>query len=155
MTATPSSPAALTPEQHQELVEFARLANTELETTVQQRTNQAFNTGCAVPFVPVVIVALAAGLLSRSVVALAIWLMLGVLGMMAFALYVAYRAKINATETTFNLHVQPAINRKLRELDLDDATFRAVAGQTLPEQALLRKCLQLDPSNQTGNQEAL
>ncbi|HSO28185.1 MAG TPA: hypothetical protein VLS48_08960 [Anaerolineales bacterium] len=152
MTGAPAT-FDLTPEQRQALVEMAAQANEELELAIQKRTTQAFNTGCAVPFVPVLFIALIVGWLSRSFVGFAIWILIGVLVMLTFALFVAYRAKIRGTETTYQLHIQPQLTLKLRQMQVDFAAFTVVAEQSLPEDALLRSCLQPSDAPSAYSQE--
>jgi hypothetical protein len=134
--------AELTPGQSQALLEIAEEANQELESAGESVASRAFNLGCSITMLPALAVVLIVAVFSQmNWVAIFLTSILALVSMLIVANLVAYTARNNTVKRTFDVKVQPEIERKLNNLNLERSLFDRLAGQRLPEAAVLRRFL--------------
>ena len=103
---------------------------------------QAFGIGCSVSIVPLGIVLLLAFILgARSWIALGLVALGGLILAVAFATFVASRARAGALERIYRDEVAPQIEQYLAEQTLKHEELTQQAAILLPENAPLRRCL--------------
>jgi hypothetical protein len=128
----------LTPEQAATLTELAEAENARLEEAASQVTQQAFNLGCAVGLLPGALVLIVTLLLTDfSVIALALSVVLIVIGLIAFANLAAMLARRNTIRRVYREQGQAELEQKLRDIGFTRSQFDQVARQVLPPQAAL------------------
>lgn len=134
-------------EERQSLERLALEANQKLEEAGQNGASQAFNLGCTVTALPAAILVLLVFVLTRgNWVAAAVTLVLAMTAILGFANYAAYTARAKTMERTFQGTLSPEITRTLKTMDLPPARFDQAADAALPEDAVLRKFLNLPPA---------
>lgn len=134
--------AELTPDQTQALLEIAEEANQELESAGESVASRAFNLGCSITLLPALALVLIVAVASRiNWVAIFLTSILALVSMLIVANLVAYTARNNTVRRTFDDKVQPEIERKLNDLDLERSLFNRLAAQRLPEAAVLQRYL--------------
>lgn len=139
----------LTTEQRAGLEDLVTGLNEDLQSSVQNSTNHAFNVGCSVSLLPLGVLVIVVFFLSRFnwVVTLvaAVFSLLAALGL---ATLVSITARNNALAQTYRLRIVPEIERRLIALDLPRPEFDRLAGELLPTGALLRFSLKLPPPDE-------
>lgn len=134
--------AELTPDQNRNLLELAEKANHELEAAGEAGAGRAFNLGCSLTLLPALAVILIVAVFSRlNWVAIFITTVLALVATLIVANLVAYTARTNTMQRTYQVIVQPEIERRLNGLDLDRSVFDHFASQRLPEAAVLQRYL--------------
>jgi hypothetical protein len=133
---------SLTSEQQMELSSFINGLNETLETAVQDSTQHAFNFGCSVSVIPLVVLVILVLLLSGfnwviTVGAAVITLLLA----LGLAAWVAFTARKNSSAQTYRLKISPEIDRNLRRFNLTRPEFESLASEILPTGALLQNYL--------------
>jgi uncharacterized protein (DUF58 family) len=138
----------LTPGQSQALLEIAEEANQELESAGESVASRAFNLGCSITLLPALAVVLIVAVTSRmNWVAIFLTSILALVSMLIVANLVAYTARNNTVKRTFDEKVQPEIERKMNDLDLERSLFNRLAVQRLPKAAVLRRYLPPSPED--------
>jgi hypothetical protein len=146
-------PASQEKTQDEVLSELAESSNEQLETAVASASSRAFNLGCSLWLLPTVIVILTVFILSRANWAMtSIAFIIVVLAAAIFTLYVAQQAKKKSTERIYRQDVNPEIDRALREIGVERATFDAQARVSLEPGSLLLEFLDQDSSAQIPDQ---
>ncbi|HEX7975242.1 MAG TPA: hypothetical protein VF498_12600 [Anaerolineales bacterium] len=141
----------LSTEQSESLLQLAESANEKLETAGHEAANRALNLGCSLGMLPALLFALLAFILTRgNWVITAVIAVLAVVAVLLFANLAAYTAKIRTSQRTYQRDVQPEIERTLKILELTRASFDRLAGQSLPDEAVLRGYLN-PSSTSTGD----
>jgi hypothetical protein len=101
---------------------------------------QAFGVGCSVSVVPLGIVLLLAYILgARNWISLGLVALGGLILAVAFAAFVAYRARSNALQRIYQAEVAPQIEQYLAEHRLERTQFAQQVAALLPESAPLRR----------------
>ena len=145
------------PEQQIEITDFVTDLNEKLETAVQDSTQHAFNFGCSLSVIPLLVLVILVLFLTRfnwilTVGAAAMSLLLA----LGLAAWVAFTARKNSSEQTYRLHIAPEIERNLKTLQLTRPEFDRLAGRILPSEAPLQKYLAnpaLDRAPDTDSQQ--
>ena len=146
MNNTPDE--TLTPEQVATLTELVEKENARLEEAASPVTQQAFNLGCVVGVLPGAIVFLVTLLLTDfSIIAVAISLVLIIIGLVAFANLAAMLARRNTIRRVYRDQSETEIDQKLRDAGLNRRQFDQIARQVLPPQAALYDFLSIPPSS--------
>jgi hypothetical protein len=148
--------AELTDDQSQSLMELAEEANQELESAGEAVASRAFNLGCSITLLPALAVILIVAVFTRlNWVAVFITTILVLVATVIVANMVAYTARTNSVERTYQTKVQPEIERRLRGLELERPAFDRLASQRLPEAAVLQRYLPPTPqeTNSTDDSE--
>jgi hypothetical protein len=132
----------LSAEQQEALSSLASGANERLETAGRNSANQAFNLGCSIGLLPVVLVAVLVFLLGHAnwLAAAAALLLSGAL-VLVLANLAAYTARNNVIQRTYKEQVNPDIQHALIDLGISKQRFLEQAKQSLPVGATLRKFL--------------
>jgi hypothetical protein len=133
---------SLTSEQRMEISTFVDGLNETLESAVQASTQHAFNFGCSVSVIPLVVLVILVLFLSGfnwivTIGAAVISLLLA----LGLASWVAYTARKNSADQTYRLKILPEIDRTLKRFNLTRPEFESLAGKILPAGALLRNYL--------------
>jgi hypothetical protein len=129
-------------EKQTEFVHLVNSLNETLETAAQTSANHAFNVGCSVSLLPLLLLAVLVLILANWVSAL-IAGMVALLIALGLAALVAWTARKNAIEQTYRLRVAPEIERSLSTYQLSRLDFDRLADAVLPSGALLRNYLSL------------
>lgn len=147
--------APITPQQRETLANLAESANEKLESAGQTGANHAFNLGCYVSLLPAAAIILAAFIFGRGrlVVALVAG-MLVLVAILGFANLAAYIAKSRTIDRTYELNVNPEIERTLKGMDITRPSFDSLAGEILPERAALRNYLPVPPSGEEDSERS-
>jgi hypothetical protein len=128
--------------QEESLANLIQSFEEKLQVASQAGATYAFNLGCSMSLIPGFLLVIGAFLLFRgSWIAAGVMGVLGVMAALGFANLVASIAKTRTMERTYQRDVQPEIERRLKQLELDRASFQLIAAETLPENAMLVACL--------------
>jgi len=132
------------PESISTLDKFILEVNDELEKAGTASANQAFNVGCSVGLLPVIVIVLLAFFISgNSWIATAITAGLMLLAWIGFANLVAQISKSKSITRTYKDYLAERITRELRELNISQSQFNQTALEILPKGAALRSFLPL------------
>lgn len=126
------------------LAELAVRANTQLEEAAKQTSDQAFNMGCSIIFVPaLVLVGLVFIFTGANWVAAMITAILATVIALVLSLAAANRARINTLRRRYEEQVRPEIEKILVQTGHSPQKFAQAADQALPSEAVLRRFLDI------------
>jgi hypothetical protein len=120
------------------LPEMAQDANTRLENTIGDATQQAFNLGCLIGMMPAVIFSVVIFLATGfSLIGASMAVVLGVVSAIAFANLAAMITRQNTMKRAYRETINPGINNTLQAAGIARSDFDRVARETLPPSAPL------------------
>lgn len=144
----------LTPQDRETLVTLVEDANEKLEQAGQSGANYAFNLGCTVGLIPAIGIVLVTFIFSRgSWVMAAVAGLLMILAILVFANLVASIAKSRSIDRTYQINVNPEIERTIKGMAVPRLSFNSLAWEVLPEGAVLRSFLPVPPSTDAESPE--
>ena len=139
---------ASTPEQSQELANQANLVslaerlNESLRLSGASSAEQAFGIGCTMGLAPILVILLILFILKVINLILAfILLVMGLLVMVALAMLVAQRARLNGMARAYHSGIEAEIDQYLAQTSLTRPEFDRLVSKLLPEGAPLQAFL--------------